>query len=131
MTHACHCRGCQIMTASAFSLTVAVPSAAFNIVEGNPVPGGLRNPKEPYMHCDWCKAWVFTKKEPDAGYINVRAMMLDDPSWFEPFIEVWTSEKLSWASTPAKHGFAKEPDMSAYPSLLREFAASDIGSSFI
>ena len=116
-----------MMTASAFSLTVSVPSSGFELSKGEAVAGGLRNPAAPYMHCDWCKAWLFTKSEPDAGFVNVRAMMLDDPAWFIPFVEVWTSEKVSWASTPAKYGFAKEPAMREYPPLLKDFSASDIG----
>ena len=37
MTAACHCRGCQRMSASAFSLTALMPGDAFRVVDGEPV----------------------------------------------------------------------------------------------
>lgn len=40
---------------------------------------------------------MFTRIEPEIGFVNVRATMLDDPSWFAPFVETYTSEALPWA----------------------------------
>jgi hypothetical protein len=42
VTMACHCAGCQKMSASAFSLSVAIPSEGFRVTAGEPVIGGLR-----------------------------------------------------------------------------------------
>ena len=53
--------------------------------------------------------------------------MLDDPSWFTPFIETWTSEKLPWATTPAVHSFATLPAFEDYEGLTKEFAAQAPG----
>ena len=39
MTMACHCRGCRQMSGSAFSLNVAVPSAALAVTRGETVIG--------------------------------------------------------------------------------------------
>ncbi len=122
LTLACHCKGCQQMTASAFSLTVAVPSNGFEITKGKPIIGGLHKPQSRYYHCDWCKNWIFTQPRPDIGFTSVRAMMLDDTDWFEPYIEVWTTEKLSWVTIPAKHSFESQPKMSAYAPIIDEFA---------
>lgn len=44
LTMACHCKGCQRMSASAFSLSAAIPSAGFEIARGGPVVGGLHGP---------------------------------------------------------------------------------------
>ncbi len=48
--------------------------------------------------------------------------MLDDPSWFVPFIETMTSEKLPWRATPAIHGFEKWPSFAEYKMLTEEYA---------
>lgn len=40
LTMACHCRGCQQMTASAFSLSAAIPTEGFRVTSGEPVIGG-------------------------------------------------------------------------------------------
>jgi hypothetical protein len=41
LASACHCTGCQRMTASAFSLTLSVPSEGFAVTSGDPVIAGL------------------------------------------------------------------------------------------
>ena len=42
---ACHCAGCQRMTASAFSLTLVTPSEGFEVIAGDPVIGGVYGAK--------------------------------------------------------------------------------------
>ncbi len=41
LTMACHCTGCQRMTASAFSLSIALPAEGLAVTRGEPVIGGL------------------------------------------------------------------------------------------
>ena len=54
--------------------------------------------------------------------VNLRPTMLDDPSWFRPFIETYTSEKLPWASTLAAHSFETFPPFEGYEGLTKEYA---------
>lgn len=123
LTGVCHCTGCQKMSASAFSLTVTLPADGFEILQGKPVIGGLHGPDARHHHCDWCKSWAFTRVTvPGFDLVNLRATMLDDAGWFVPWLEYHTAEKLPWATTPATHRFATEPDAEAYPALLAEFA---------
>ena len=42
---ACHCRGCQRMTASAFSTTLVMPDGGFAVIAGQPVIGGMHGAK--------------------------------------------------------------------------------------
>lgn len=120
LTMACHCRGCQRMSASAFSLSAAIPTAGFEIVGGEPVIGGLRNPQLQHFFCPKCMSWMFTRFLPE--FVNVRVTMLDDVGWFWPFIETWTSTKLAWVRTPAVHSYAEFPPMEDYATLTEEFA---------
>lgn len=80
----CHCRGCQQMTASAFSTTIVMPDAGFSLMEGDTVIGGLHGNEADHHHCDSCKSWMFTRPRVDMGFINVRATLLDDAAWFTP-----------------------------------------------
>ena len=123
LTMACHCTGCQKMSASAYSLSVAVPASGFEVIAGEPVIGGLHGADARHHHCDWCKSWLFTRIE-GLEIVNVRPTMLDDATWFAPFIESYTSEKLPWATTPARHGFEKFPAVDEYGPLIAEFAQS-------
>jgi hypothetical protein len=121
LTMACHCTGCQKMTASAFSLSAAIPSEGFSVTKGEPVLGGLHGATRHYF-CPHCMSWMFTRPEGMDWFVNVRATLLDDPSAFTPFVETWTSEKLPWASTPAVHSFEKLPTFEEYVGLTQEYA---------
>jgi hypothetical protein len=109
------------MTASAFSLSVLYPSASFEVVEGEPVIGGLHGATR-HFFCPHCMSWLFTRPEGMDEFVNVRTAMLKDPARFPPFVETWTSEKLPWATTPAVHSFATLPPMERYPKLVEEYA---------
>lgn len=121
VTMACHCTGCQRMTASAFSLSSLYPAGAFEITAGEPVIGGLRGATR-HFFCPSCLSWLFTRPEGLPDFINVRATMLDDARSFRPFVETYTSEKLPWATTGARHAFERFPPPESFPALLAEFA---------
>lgn len=121
ITMACHCTGCQRMSSSAYSLSVAIPAEGFSVIAGEPVIGGLHGATRHYF-CRHCMSWMFTRPEGMDWFVNLRPTMLDDPSWFEPFIETYTSEKLPWARTPAVHSYETVPDLEEFPALLKEFA---------
>ena len=123
LTAACHCTGCQRMSASAFSLSIGISSEGFDVTQGEPVIGGLHGPTR-HFFCPRCMSWMFTRPEGMNRFVNLRPSMLDDHSWIVPFIEVWTHEKLPWASTPAVHSYATLPAFTDYPKLIEEFARS-------
>jgi hypothetical protein len=127
ITMACHCTGCQRMTASAFSLSMAVPCPGFAVTSGEPVIGGLHGPTQHYF-CGYCMSWLFTKPDGIDAFVNVRTTMLDDASGFAPYIETMTSEKLPWATTPAVHRFEKFPPMERYSELVAAYAAHARGA---
>lgn len=123
MTAACHCRGCQRMSASAFSLTALVPGDAFRVVDGEPVKGGQHGPQLDHYFCPNCKSWMFTRVVGVESFVNVRPTMFDDLAWAHPFIETMTRDKLPWAETPARHSFDEFPPMEELPKLAEAFAA--------
>jgi hypothetical protein len=122
LTMACHCLGCQTMSASAFSLSMALPLAGLEVVAGETVIGGLHGEPSHHHFCDRCKTWMFTRVEA-FGLVNLRPTMLDRHGAFTPFIETQTAEKLPWATTPARHSFARFPAMEEYAALTREYQA--------
>jgi hypothetical protein len=121
LTGACHCTGCQRLTASAYSLTVSVPSEGFAITSGEPVIGALHGPHR-HLYCPRCKNWMFTRPHGLDFLVNIRATMLDEHHWYVPFVEVNTAEKLPWATTSARHSFATQPDRDGYMALVEAFA---------
>jgi hypothetical protein len=109
------------MSSSAYSLSVAIPSEGFEVTRGAPVIGGLHGADSHHYFCAHCMSWLFTKSEGMDWFVNLRPTMLDDPSWFSPFMETWTSEKLPWATTPAVHSYAALPVMEEYDWLVKEY----------
>jgi len=114
------------MSGSAFSLTVAVPSAALTI-DGDTVIGGLHGGQIRHHHCDHCKGWLFTRIDPDPGFTNVRVGILADPAAFVPFIDTCTDQALPWVTTSARHRFPGFPPNEAFGPLLAEYAATQVG----
>ncbi|WP_048649212.1 GFA family protein [Nitratireductor soli] len=124
MTAACHCRGCQRMSASAYSLTVMIPGQAFRVTKGEPVKGGIKGPQLDHYCCPSCMTWMFTRIAGVDDFVNVRPTMFDDMPWNRPFIETMTADKLSWVETPARHRYEGFPPVEEFPQLLEEFARS-------
>ena len=118
---ACHCTGCQSMSSSAFSLSLAVPSDGFGVTAGKPVLGGLG--RDVHWFCPACMTWMFTRPAGMDWFVNLRPSMLDEHGWFEPYIETFAVEKLPWAETPARHSYEALPEMAAFETLIEAFAS--------
>lgn len=124
ITFACHCRGCQRMSSSAFSSTAIFQIVDFAVTKGEPVIGGLHGDDIRHFFCAHCMTWMFTKPTPMPDIVNVRPTMFDDHTWFSPFAETFASTKLPWAVTGAKHSFAEFPPPDQFGTLMQEFALS-------
>jgi hypothetical protein len=122
LTIACHCTGCQRMTASAYSLSEGYTADTFRVTDGETAIGGLHGGTR-HHHCDYCKSWLYSQPEGVDGYINVRSTMFDDPRTERPFVECYLSEALPWARIGAKHSYDQFPAMEEWPNLIQEFAA--------
>lgn len=120
ITSACHCTGCQKLSASAFSLTAIIPADGVEVI-GETAIGALHGASK-YEYCPRCLNWLLTRP---AGmpFVNVRPTMFDVPAWSTPFIETCTADKLPWAKTSAAHSFEAYPAESDYGRLMAEFSA--------
>ena len=121
LTMACHCTGCQKMSSSAFSLSVAIPADGFAVTQGEPVIGGLHGPNKHYF-CPYCMSWMFTRPEGMDWFVNVRSTMLPAPARLAPIVETYTDEKLPFAQTGAVHSFGTLPPFEAWEDLAKDYA---------
>ena len=119
LSMACHCRGCQKLTSSAFSLSAMFPSDGFEVTTGEPALGGAHRDDVEQFFCPNCKSWMFTRPLQAAWLVNVRTTLLDEPRWTTPFVDIYTSEKLDWVATPAEHDFPKFPELDAFRDLMQ------------
>jgi hypothetical protein len=127
LTMACHCAGCQRMSASAYSLSVAVPADGFEVIEGEPVLGGKG--RDMHHFCPLCMTWMFTRPPGLDFLVNVRAPVLDDHLWVVPFVETFTGEGYAWARIPAPHSFETMPEMEGWQALTAAFATEGVRPS--
>ena len=109
LTTACHCRGCQRMSGSAFALGTTVFDHDFEVTAGFPVLGGLKSGAEEHMFCPTCMTWVYTKGEAHGNLVVVRSTLFDETGWIMPFLEVNTAERLPWARLGAPHQYETVP----------------------
>lgn len=121
VTMACHCTGCQRMTSSAYSLNALLPADALEVTVGEPVAGGAKTEGIRHFFCGNCMSWLFTRFDAMPGFVNLRPTMLDDTSWFAPFMETYTSEKLPFAATGAELSFERFPEQARFPEILRAY----------
>ncbi|RLQ87053.1 GFA family protein [Notoacmeibacter ruber] len=124
ITMACHCKGCQRMSGSAYSLSMAIPNPGFS-AEGPSLDTREAEDGAGYTHhfCPQCHSWIFTTMPEGMDFTNLRATMLDDASWFAPFVETQTAEKLPFAETGAAHSFERFPQMEDMMPLVESFAS--------
>ena len=103
------------MSASAFSLSAAIPAEGFAVTAGEPVIGGLHGATR-HFFCPHCMSWMFTRPEGMDWFVNLRADDARRPGWFAPLIETWTERE---AALGGDDGGAQLSDGSADGGLRR------------
>jgi hypothetical protein len=124
VTMACHCTGCQRMTASAFSLSSVYPADRFEVTEGEPVIGGLKGATR-HFFCPSCMSWLYTLPEGLDGFVNVRSSMLEDAKAHRPFVDVFVGEGMGWAASGAERRYDTVPEETEFPQLMADYAQWD------
>lgn len=109
----CHCRDCQRASGGPFSSFMIVPAETFKIVQGS--PRFHASPSEAAGmtrrgFCPDCGSPVIVKPDVVPQFVAIRSASLDDPSWFNPQADVWTSDAHAWhPMNPALAKFEKYP----------------------
>jgi hypothetical protein len=99
-TGVCHCRNCQKVGGSAFSIWVAVPEPAMNVQGELKTYEHKGDSGKPVYHCfcPECGSTVIDETEVDRGVLVILAGTLDDPSWVEPTMEMYCDSAQPWVS---------------------------------
>ncbi len=117
----CHCRDCQRASGSAFCPVLYVPRTALTITgeskyyevtakSGNKVSRGF---------CSRCGSPVFIQAELVPDLQGLWAASLDDPSLFQPQVQVWTDRAQPWdCLTPTLAKIGEAPNAEQMQKLL-------------
>jgi hypothetical protein len=93
----CHCRDCQRASGGPYTGVVYMPAKAVKITKGSPryyttLSEAMGVNKRGF--CPDCGSRLFGGIT-DTGH-GITASSLDDPSFFKPQFEIWTSEAQPW-----------------------------------
>jgi hypothetical protein len=112
--YVCHCRECRNQSASAFGMSLEVPSAALRVTHGRPkfwtrpADSGRR---VKCAFCPHCGSRLWHQREELMETLTIKAGSLDEPVDFSTAIHIWTARKLPGMVIPADaEQFLQEPD---------------------
>ena len=101
---ACHCRECQKLSGSPFSVTAVLASDAISF-QGE-LSQWCRSSDSGNQNCaKFCpdcgnRVYHFNPDDMSTIKLKLKPVELDDDALFEPLAHVWVSEKLNWYSIP-------------------------------
>ena len=93
----CHCRDCQYMSGTAYSTFVCIPRNKLDVTGAlNRYAVGEPGDCMTWNFCPVCGTPVVVDLEVNPGTGIVLAGSLDDPSWLQPEMHVYTSLAQPW-----------------------------------
>lgn len=97
----CHCRDCQYAAGGGFSTIVVVATSG---VEMSGDLGGFTVTAESgneltRKFCSNCGTPILTEMHSNPQFMVLKAGTLDDPSWLEPSVHIWTSSGQPWSES--------------------------------
>lgn len=94
----CHCLDCQRSSGAAFASGVIV-RVSDAVITGTPKTYSVRASSGSLAtrsFCSECGSPLFTRGEAAQEVMSIRFTTLDDPSQFEPMLDIWTSSAQRW-----------------------------------
>lgn len=109
----CHCRDCQRMSGSAAASLLSVAAPTVRFTHGHPKYFRLEAESghaKHYGFCPACGSPVCCQIDELPDLVFLTAGSLDDPSWYQPQMDVFTSSAQPWAMmNPELPKFEKRP----------------------
>ena len=109
----CHCRDCQIGSASTFTVAVFCDQRDFQLKSGRlstystTADSGRRLERK---FCPQCGTPMIWTGEGFPGVVLVSLSSLDDPEAYQPVHEGWTDSAVSWCRIPENiQSFPRRP----------------------
>ncbi len=103
LTAVCHCRNCQRQAGSAFSVVVAVPTAAVSVTGTLKTYDDIADSGGRLFRrfCPDCGSPIFSVMAAQPGLTIIKAGSLDDASGLQPQLQVWCKSAQPWAAAIA------------------------------
>lgn len=101
--YVCHCRECQKQSASAFGISVIVPSGALRLASGSPRTWTRPTDSGRTLDCFFCPTCGSRVWHGDPAHqptVSVKGGSLDAPPDLTAATHIWSSRKLSGVTIP-------------------------------
>ena len=98
-TYICHCNDCQVLSGTAFRVSLPVSSDKFRVVSGKLktyVKIAESGNKRAQCFCENCGTQIYATGLEDQSILNLRVGTIKDRKVLAPQSEKFTSEKLPW-----------------------------------
>ncbi len=113
-TYVCHCRECQMQSASAFGISVLVAPGYIEIVKGQPKSWSRPTKSGALMPCYFCAdcgSRLFHGDLQGRADVSVKGGSFDEPVDLRLAMHIWTKQKLAGVIIPDDVvTFPGEPD---------------------
>ncbi len=109
--YCCHCTECQAQSASAFGMSLLVPSTALKLhgATSKYVRDHGRKTEMECLFCSYCGTRVVHRGDGLAAIYSIKAGTLDEP--LEPVGHIWVKSKATWMQLPkGELQFETEPE---------------------
>jgi hypothetical protein len=97
---ACHCTDCQMLTGSAYRVSVPAPRDAFRLLTGTPktyIKIADSGNRRIHAFCPECAAPVYSSAVVDPPMYNLRVGCLDERAELPPRKQIWCRSALDWS----------------------------------
>ncbi len=101
--YVCHCRACQRQSASAFGISVIVPTQALRLTEGEPRIWSRPTDSGRTLDCAFCPACgtrLWHQGREASGTVSIKGGSLDEPVDLGKAVHIWTARALPGVVIP-------------------------------
>jgi hypothetical protein len=95
----CHCTDCQILSGTAFRVTVHTPAANFTVLTGNPriyIKTADNGNKRAQAFCPQCGTPLYATDAHESKAYGIRVGALKQRGELKPNKQIWHRSALSW-----------------------------------
>jgi hypothetical protein len=100
----CHCTDCQMLTGSAYRVSVPAPRATFALLKGKPteyVKTAESGTRRVHTFCPRCGTPVYSAALADPPTVSLRVGCLEQRSQLPPRRQLWHRSAVPWSATLA------------------------------
>lgn len=96
----CHCSDCQMLTGSAYRVSVRVPAETFRMLSGEPriyIKTADSGAKRAHTFCADCGAPVYSSDVTTPKFYSLRVGCLDQRAELAPRKQIWCKSAMPWS----------------------------------